>query len=140
MEMALATRIAQWRAAWIALALTLALHVTDEALSGFLPLYHGVAEGIRSEHPWAPLPTVSFPVWLGGLLLAVLVLLALTPFVSRGAQWIRVFSFILGGVMIANALGHLGVSLYRGQLVPGVYSSPLVLISAVALLITASRA
>ena len=69
-----------------------------------------------------------------------MLLLALTPVVSRGAQWIRVVSIILGVIMTGNALGHLGASVYWGRLAPGVYSSPPLLIAAVALLVTASRA
>jgi hypothetical protein len=136
----MSTRIAQWRTAWVALALALGLHVTDEALTGFLPVYNGVVEGIRANHPWVPLPTFTFPVWLGGLIVGVLLLLSLTPVISRGAQWIRVVSIILGVVMSGNALGHVGASLYWGRLAPGVYSSPVLLIAAVALLVTASRA
>lgn len=136
----MASRIAQWRAAWVALALALGLHVADEALTGFLPVYNSVVEGIRAKHAWVLLPTFTFPVWLSGLILAVLLLLVLTPVVSRGAQWIRVVSIILGVVMSGNALGHVGASLYWGRLAPGVYSSPLLLIAAVALLVTATRA
>jgi hypothetical protein len=126
--------------AWICLALALALHVTDEALTGFLPVYNGVVEGIRTKQPWVPLPTFTFPVWLAGLVLGVLLLLALTPVVSRGARWIRIASLILAVVMIGNALGHVGASVYWGKLAPGVYSSPFLLVAAVALLVTASRA
>jgi hypothetical protein len=64
----MSTRIAQWRTAWVALALALGLHVTDEALTGFLPVYNGVVGGIRANHPWVLLPTFTFPVWLGGLI------------------------------------------------------------------------
>jgi len=139
MEAAMATRMAQWRAAWVALAVALGLHVTDEALTGFLPVYNSVVEGVRAEYSWVPLPTFTFPVWLGGLILGVLLLLALTPVVSRGAQWIRVVSLILGAVMTGNALGHVAASVYWGKLAPGVYSSPLLLIAALALLVTALR-
>ena len=52
----MATRISQWRTAWVALALALGLHVTDEALTGFLPVYNGVVEAVRHNHPWVPLP------------------------------------------------------------------------------------
>jgi hypothetical protein len=140
MEATMARRIAQWRAAWVGLAVALGLHVTDEALTGFLPVYNQAVEGIRADHRWVPLPTFTFPVWLGGLILGVLLLLALTPAVSRGARWIRVVSLILGMLMTGNALGHIGASVYRGKLAPGVYSSPLLLTAAVALLVTASRA
>jgi len=122
------------------LALALGLHVTDEALTGFLPVYNGVVEGIRAKHPWVPLPTFTFPVWLTGLILGVLLLLALSPVVSRGAGWIRVASLLLAVVMIGNGLGHIGASLYWGKFAPGVYSSPFLLLAAVALLVTASGA
>jgi hypothetical protein len=140
MERPMATRIAQWRTAWICLALALALHVTDEALSGFLPVYNSVVKAVRAKYPLVPLPTFTFPVWLAGLVVAVLLLLALTPLVSRGQRGIRVASLILGMVMVGNALGHVGASLYWGKLAPGVYSSPVLFVAAVALLITASRA
>jgi hypothetical protein len=140
MDATVADRMRRWRAAWVGLALALGLHVTDEALTGFLPVYNGVVEGVRAKHPWVPLPTFTFPVWLGGLILGVLLLLGLTPLVSRGARWLRVVSIILGLVMTGNALGHMGASVYWGRLAPGVYSSPLLLVAAIALLVTASRA
>jgi hypothetical protein len=140
MEQPIETRIAQWRIAWFCLALALALHVTDEALTGFLPVYNSVVEEVRARYPLAPLPTFTFPVWLAGLVFAVLLLLALTPLVSRGQRGFRVASLILGLVMVGNALGHIGASLYWGRFAPGVYSSPVLFVAAVALLITASRA
>ncbi len=136
----IAARVRHWKAAWLCLAVALALHVTDEALTGFLPVYNGIVEEIRANHAWVPLPTFTFPVWLAGLVLGILLLLALTPVVSRGARWIRVVSLVLSIVMIGNALGHLGASLYWGRVAPGAYSSPLLLLAAIALLITAARA
>ena len=133
-------RIAQWRGSWVGLALALGVHVTDEALTGFLPVYNAVVEGIRARHPWVPLPTFTFSVWLCGLVVGILVLLALTPLVSRGARWIRFVSLILGVLMSGNALGHMGASLYWGRQAPGLYSAPFLLIASVALLVTASRA
>lgn len=135
-----ATRIVRWRLAWLALALAIALHVADETLTAFLPAYNSLVETIRSRAPWVFLPTFTFPVWLGGLALGVLLLLALTPFVSRGARWIRVLSLVLGALMTANALAHVAASLYLGRPAPGVYSSPFLLAAAVALVVTASRA
>ena len=134
------TRIGQWRVAWIGLASALALHVADEALTGFLPVYNGVVETVKLKYAWVPLPTFTFPVWLCGLVLGVLLLLSLTPLVSRGQRWIRVASIVLSLIMIANALGHVAASLYWGRPAPGVYSSPLLLIAALALLITSWRA
>jgi hypothetical protein len=59
---------------------------------------------------------------------------------SRGQRWIRVASIVLSLIMIANALGHVAASLYWGRPAPGVYSSPLLFIAALALLITSWRA
>jgi hypothetical protein len=136
----MAMRFAQWRVAWMSLAVALALHVADEALTGFLPVYNGVVGRIRAMHSWIPLPTFTFPVWLAGLVIGIVLLLALTPVVSRGARWIRVVSLVLGVVMMGNATVHVAASLYWGRLAPGVYSSPLLFFAALALLITASRA
>jgi len=133
-------RIRAWRTAWVCLALAIAVHVTDEALTGFLPVYNRIVAAVRGPHPWVPLPTFSFPVWLSGLVLGVLLLLALTPLVSRGQAWIRVASLVLAVLMTGNALGHLGASLYWGAAAPGVYSSPLLFVAAVALFVTAWRA
>jgi hypothetical protein len=132
--------MAQWRTAWLVLALAFGLHVSDEALTGFLPVYNSLVDGIRAKHPWVPLPTFTFPIWLGGLIVAVLFLLALTPVVARGARWVRALSVILGVLMTGNALGHIGASVYWGEPAPGVYSSPILLLAALALLVTASRA
>ena len=136
----MANEIRHWRAAWVALAVALALHVTDEALTGFLPVYNNVVERVRAKYSWVPLPTFTFPVWLAGLVFGVVLLLAFTPAVSRGARWIRVVSLVLSILMIGNALGHIGASLYWGRVAPGAYSSPVLLLAAVWLLISASRA
>jgi hypothetical protein len=137
---AMTNEIRNWRAAWVGLAAALALHVTDEALTGFLPVYNRIVEGIRADYSWVPLPTFTFPVWLAGLVLGIVLLFAFTPAVSRGARWIWVVSLILSIVMIANALGHLAASLYWGRVAPGAYSSPVLLLAAILLLITATRA
>jgi hypothetical protein len=140
MSEAVPTRIRQWRAAWVALACAIALHVTDEALTGFLPMYNEIVRVIRSRHPWVPLPTFRFSVWLGGLVLGVVLLLGLTPLVSRGQAWILIASLVLAVLMVGNALGHFAGSLYLGRAAPGVYSSPFLLIAAVGLFVTAWRA
>ena len=136
----MANEIRNWRAAWVGLGIALALHVTDEALTGFLPVYNGIVEGIRMNHPWVPLPTFTFPIWLGGLMLGIVLLFVFTPAVSRGARWIRVASLVLSILMIGNALGHFGALLYWRRIAPGAYSSPVLLVAAILLLITATRA
>jgi hypothetical protein len=125
--------------AWVFLALAIALHVTDEALTGFLPLYNSIVESLRESYPWVPLPTFSFPVWLSGLVIGILVLLSLSPLVFAGSTYLRPASYGLGVLMTGNALGHIGASIYWGILAPGVLSSPILLLAALALLITTDR-
>jgi hypothetical protein len=120
--------------AWILLAVALALHVTDEALTDFLSVWNPLATAIRERAPFLPLPTFTFGVWLTGLILGVTLLLALSPFAFRGARWMVPFAYFLGILMVANGLGHLGGSLYLGRLMPGVYSSPFLIAAAVYLL------
>jgi len=42
-------------------------------------------------------------------------------------------------LMIGNALGHIGSSVYMGRLMPGVYSSPVLLVAALFTLVYARR-
>jgi hypothetical protein len=124
---------------WVFLALAIALHVTDEALTGFLPLYNSIVESLRESYPWVPLPTFSFAVWLTGLVIGVLLLLSLSPLVFAGSPYLRPVSYVLGVLMVGNALGHIGASIYWGIMAPGVLSSPILLLAALALLITTDR-
>lgn len=78
--------------------------------------------------PFLPLPTFTFEVWLTGLILAVIFLLALSWFAFRGARWMAPIAYGLAMLMIANGLQHIAGSIYLGRLMPGVYSSPLLLI------------
>ena len=74
----------RWGIAWLGLAIALAFHVTDEALTGFLPLYNSIVLEIRESYSFIPLPTFTFPIWLGGLIVAVLILFLLSPLVFAG--------------------------------------------------------
>ena len=85
--------------AWVFLALAIALHVTDEALTDFLPLYNSIVESLREEYAWILLPTFSFPVWLSGLAIGVLALLSLSPLVFGGRAFLRPVSYVLGVFM-----------------------------------------
>jgi hypothetical protein len=131
--------VARWGRAWLGLAAALGLHVTDEALTDFLPAYNRIVESMRDSVPWLPLPTFAFQVWLTGLVLLVASLFALTPLVYRGARWLRPVSYFLGALMAGNALGHLGASLLLRRLAPGALSSPVLLVAAVSLLIATRR-
>lgn len=123
--------------AWLALTLALALHVIDEAAHDFLSVYNPAVLAIRQRLPLLPLPTFTFPVWLAGLVLGVIGLLALSPPAFRNNRWLVRLSYPFGALMFANGLGHIGYSLYSKTLMPGVWSSPLLLAAALWLLFAA---
>lgn len=130
----------RWGLAWIAMTLALALHVTDEALTDFLPFYNHFILTVRDPIPWFPFPTFTFAAWLFGLIALIIALFALTPFVFRGRKWMRYISYTLGVIMVGNAIAHVSVSVYWGIWAPGVYSSPLVLATASYLILATRRA
>ena len=135
------------RRAWLLLAGAIALHVSDEALTGFLDVYNPTVQSLRERVPWLPLPIFTFEIWLGGLLLGVALMLAVTGFVHRGARWTRYVAYVLSVLMIANAAGHTvgtiagrtfsNVSFPRPM--PGFYSSPFLFAAACYLLLQLRR-
>ena len=125
--------------AWIALTVALALHVADEVANDFLSVYNPTVRGIRDRFPLLPLPTFTFQVWLGGLVIAIVILLALSPLAFRGVRWLRVLTLPYGALMLLNGLGHIGSSIYYGRLMPGVYSAPFLLGASAYLLRTGNR-
>lgn len=122
--------------AWVALCIALAVHVMDEAVTDFLSVYNPAVLAIRRQLPFLPLPTFSFDVWLTALIVAVVMLLSLSPFALRGANLMVPLSYLFGLLMFVNGLGHLAGSLYMQRPMPGVYSSPLLLGCSVYLLST----
>lgn len=136
--------------AWVAFCLALALHVTDEALTGFLSVYNPTILAIRPQG-WRFPPTYEFQAWLTGLVLAVAVGFLLSPFFFRSVRWVRpVGYFVAVTVGIVNALGHITgtilghtvMSVRFPRPMPGFYSSPFLLLASGYLLIqlAASRA
>jgi hypothetical protein len=125
--------------AWVALSLALAVHVIDEALTDFLSIYNPAALAIRRPFPLLPLPVFTFRVWLSSLAAGVVGLLLLSALAFRGARWIITWARLFAVLMLANALLHLGISLYLGKPIPGVYSSPLLLAASVYLLRESTR-
>ncbi len=115
--------------AWLLLVGALALHVADEALTGFLAFYNPLVESIRARLPWFPMPTFTFGAWLGGLALVVLALASLTPAVRRGGVAALAASWVFGGLMFLNGLAHLGGSVWFGRWLPGATSAPLMLVA-----------
>lgn len=116
--------------AWLLLVSAVGVHVLDEVLTGFLPFYNQMVTGLRERVGFFPAPTFSFNVWLGGLVAAVVVCLCMTPLVRLGGRRIRVIVTVVGVLMIVNALSHLVGSAYFGRVLPGMWSSPVLLLAA----------
>lgn len=123
--------------AWVLMWAALAIHVTDEALTGFLSVYNPTVLAMRGKPGFWPMPTFEFREWLTGLILGIQLLAALSPFAFRNARWIRpIFYFVVLVAGIFNALGHtlgtiFGQTVSTGRFprpAPGFYSSPLLLI------------
>ena len=130
---------ARHAAAWIMLCLALAVHVTDEALTDFPSVYNPAVSSIREKHPSLPLPTLTFDLWLGALIVAIIVLSSLTILALRGSQIMVALSYVFGTLMSLNGL-HIVGTIEMGRPMPGVYSTPLLLAASVYLLLTVDNA
>jgi hypothetical protein len=125
--------------AWVLLCLSFCAHVADEALTGFLNVYNPTVIAMRARLAWFPMPTFEYRPWLVGLIVANLILLALTPFAYRNARGLRPLAYFFAGVMLLNGMGHtvftvLGRTVASVQFprpAPGFYSSPFLLIASI---------
>ena len=129
--------------AWVGLALAIGLHVTDEAFTGFLSIYNPTVIEARSRWSWFPMPTFTFEEWLWGLIVFVVILLMLSPLAFRNATGLRPIACFLSALMILNALGHTLAtvwgrtfeSIHFSRPAPGFYSSPVLLLASIYLLV-----
>jgi hypothetical protein len=119
--------------------LALALHVTDEAVTGFLSIYNPTVIALRQRLGFWPMPTFEFREWLTGLIVLVTLLSLLSPFMFRNARWLRPIAFffvIVAGILnasghtVATILGHTVSSVTFQRPAPGFYSSPLLFATA----------
>ncbi len=125
--------------AWILLCVSLALHVADEAANGFLYIYNPTVIALREKLGAWPMPTFGFTEWLVGLIVGVILLLAASPFVFRGARWIRPIFYIFIVIMFFNGIGHtLGTifgrtvsTVHFSRPMPGFLSSPFLLAASI---------
>lgn len=121
--------------AWLALTIALACHVADEALTGFLDVYNPIVLAARDRFAWFPMPTFTFGPWLAGLIVAVVVLLALTPAAYARNRALRVFAIPYAAIMLLNGIGHLVGSVILQRWAPGATTAPLLLFASAWLLI-----
>jgi hypothetical protein len=125
--------------AWLLLCLAFCAHVADEALTGFLDVYNPTVVTMRARLSWFPMPTFEYRGWLIGLIIANLILLALTPLAYRNTRALRPLAYFFAGVMLLNGMGHtlftvLGRTVAAVQFprpAPGFYSSPFLLIASI---------
>ena len=133
--------------AWVLLVLTVALHVTDEALTGFLPIYNATATEIHQRWPWLHPPTFSFPVFVGALSAALAIALLLTPLAFRHPRGFRPFAIICAVLMILNGCNHIGGTILGHSFadiafprpMPGTYSSPTMIAASIYVLFAARK-
>lgn len=116
---------------WLFLCLALAVHVAEEASTGFLSVYNQAAAAIRGLFPFMPVPTLSVTLWLTVMIATVAFLTALAPFAYRRLQFMRAATVGLSLVLLANVTGHIGGSFLARAPMPGVYSTPLLAIAGV---------
>jgi hypothetical protein len=120
--------------AWMGLCGALAIHVVDEAVTDFLAFQNSTVLAVREKYPFLPIPTFTFEVWLSLLIFAVIALTSVAWFVWKGRWAMRPISYAFAGFMLLNGLLHIAVSVYMGELVSGVYSSPLLLAGSIVLI------
>lgn len=121
--------------AWISLCVALAVHVADEALTDFLALYNPTVLALRERYPLLPLTTFTFEGWLASLIFAIVALTGVSFFVWKGRWAMRPISYAFAGFMLLNGLLHIAGSFYMGTFMPGVYSSPLLLVASIFLIV-----
>ncbi|MBI2434235.1 MAG: HXXEE domain-containing protein [Candidatus Hydrogenedentes bacterium] len=120
--------------AWLLLCAAFALHVLDEAANGFLLLYNPIVLSLRERLPLLPPPTFRFGAWLALLITAIIVLALLAPLARAKSGWIIMLGTGFALIMFANGATHLCISVLRGEMIPGTWSSPILLAAALNLL------
>jgi hypothetical protein len=119
--------------AWLALVGALALHVADEASTGFLDFYNPLVIDLRARLRWFPARPFEFGTWLAGLAVTVLVLAVLSVAVRRDARGTRIASWAFAGIMLLNGFGHLAGSIYFDRWLPGATTAPLLIVASLVL-------
>ena len=129
--------------AWFALTVAFALHLIDEASTGFLQVYNPTVVAMRARWGFFPMPTFGFREWLVGLIFGVVVCFALTPVAARGAGGLRPLAWFYALLMFFNGMGHTVFtvightvpSVTFSRPAPGFYSSPFLFIGSVWLIL-----
>jgi hypothetical protein len=118
---------------WVLLTILLAFHVLDEALTDFLAIYNPIVRRARARLGWFPMPEFTFGVWITGLCVLVILLLALSPFAYRGSRTVRMAAYPFAAIMFLNGVGHLVGSIYLGRWAPGATTAPFLIAASISL-------
>jgi hypothetical protein len=124
---------------WLFLCAAFALHITDEALTGFLSVYNPTVISLRARLGYWPMPTFEFRTWLTGLIVAVVLLTALTPLLFRGERTVRPLFYLFAIIMLLNGIAHTAGTIagrtvpevHFSRPMPGFYSSPVMIAASV---------
>jgi hypothetical protein len=124
---------------WFALTIAFALHVVDEAATGFLNVYNPTVTAMRARFSWFPMPTLGFREWLVGLVAGVVLGFALTPLAARNPRWLRPIAWFYALIMFFNGVGHTVFTIWGRTVAsvtfprpaPGFYSSPFLFVGSV---------
>jgi hypothetical protein len=133
--------------AWFLLTAALAVHVFDEASTGFLSVYNPTVAILRQRYAWFPMPQFEYRAWLTGLIAAVVLLLLLTPLATANVGLVRPLGYVFAVIMLLNGIGHTAgtiagrsvASVHFARPMPGFYSSPFLIAAAIYLLIQLRR-
>jgi hypothetical protein len=133
--------------AWFGLCVAFALHILDEASTGFLAVYNPTVTILRGRWSWFPLPTFEFREWLVALVMACGLLFCLTPVAARGMPGLRPLAWFFAVLMFLNGLGHTLFSILGHTVAsvpfprpaPGFYSSPFLFVASVWLMFRLRR-
>jgi hypothetical protein len=85
----------------------LAFHVVDEGTDGFSVVYNPIVREARARIGWFPMSEFTLGVWLTGLCMLLILLLALSPLAYRGSPAVRVAAYPYAAIMFLNGIGHL---------------------------------
>ena len=108
----------------------------DEAVTDFLGIYNPAFQAIRERHPFIMLPIFSFNIWLSLLIFAVIALVGVSVLVWKGRWAMRPISYVFAFVMLSNGLFHIAHSIFMRKSMPGVYTSPLLLLASIFLVVS----
>lgn len=123
--------------AWFALCVAFALHILDEATTGFLAVYNPTVTILHERWSWFPMPRLGFGEWLVALIVACGLLFCLTPVAARGMRGLRPLAWCYAVLMFLNGLGHILFTILGHTVAsvtfprpaPGFYSSPFLFVA-----------